>query len=1251
MPSHQVRNSKLAAIAGRVLLLLACWLCPAGLIAAPTITYVQGNYATPQSPQSTVTVPFTAAQAGGDLNVVVVGWDDTTATVSSVTDQSGNVYTRAVGPTLLSGSVSQSIYYAKNIAAAAAGANTVTVTFSQAATYPDIRILEYSGADPNNPVDTTAAGSGTSTMSTTGLATTTNPTDLIVGANFVVSHTQGPGSGFTQRMLTSPDGNIAEDEMVSSVGSYSASAPLIYSGGWVMQMVAFRTPVLSSGSFTLSTSPNSLNVTPGNQGTSTITTAVGSGFNSSISLSASGAPSGTTVSFNPSTIAAPGSGTSTMTITVGSNTPAGTYSITVTGSGGGVQQTATVTLTVTVSSTTITYVQGNYATPQSPQSTVTVPFTAAQAGGDLNVVVVGWDDTTATVSSVTDQSGNVYTRAVGPTLLSGSVSQSIYYAKNIAAAAAGANTVTVTFSQAATYPDIRILEYSGADPNNPVDTTAAGSGTSTMSTTGLATTTNPTDLIVGANFVVSHTQGPGSGFTQRMLTSPDGNIAEDEMVSSVGSYSASAPLIYSGGWVMQMVAFRTPVLSSGSFTLSTSPNSLNVTPGNQGTSTITTAVGSGFNSSISLSASGAPSGTTVSFNPSTIAAPGSGTSTMTITVGSNTPAGTYSITVTGSGGGVQQTATVTLTTTPVTISPHVSVVTFTQTQQFTSTGGTGTVSWSVDGVLGGSSSSGTITTSGLYTPPSSVGNHTVTATTSQGQSASAIVYITNYPGTFTYHNDNMRTGVNSDETVLTPANVNQNQFGRLFSYPLDGIAFASPLYVANVNIPGQGYHNVVYVATENDSVYAFDADGRSSAPLWHDSFLGPGVTPIPCADTGDCADIPTQMGITGTPVIDPSSGTLYVVAATKKGTNYVQRLHALDITTGAEKFGGPVVIQATVPGTGDGSSGGSLPFDPLTQNQRAGLLLNNGVVYIAFGSHADYPPYHGWVFGYNATSLQQVMVYNVTPNGSQGGIWQGGGGLSTDSTGDIYFTTGNGTFDVDTGGVDYGDSVVKLSPTGSVVDYFTPYNQSVMDSGDLDFGSGGPVLLLDQSGGTYPHLFISAGKTGTIYVVNRDNMGHYNASNNNQIVQSLPGALPSGGADAGNYSTPAYFDGYVYFGAVNDNLKAFQMSNGLLTTLPTSQSPEVYPCRGGSFAVSANGTTNGILWAIQNLGQPDQDNTIPGVLIAYDATNLAHELYNSNQAGSRDTMDYPAKFSIPLVANGKVFVAGQTELVVYGLLP
>jgi hypothetical protein len=315
-----------------------------------------------------------------------------------------------------------------------------------------------------------------------------------------------------------------------------------------MQMVAFRTPGPSAPNFTLSASPASVSIVPGNKGTSTITTTVSGGFNSSVSLSVSGAPTGTTVSFNPSAIAAPGGGSSTMTITVGASTAVGTYPLTVTGNGGGIQQKATVTLKVL----TITYVQGNYATLSTAQ-TVNVTFTAAQAGGDLNVIVVGWNDSTATVTGVKDSRGNTYTLAVGPAVLSGSLSQSIFYAKNIAAA--GVNTVTVTFSVAAVYPDIRILEYRGADPTNPLDVTAASFGNSTVSSSGSATTTNPTDLIFGANTVFTWTSGPASGFTQRLLT-PYGDIAEDRMVRAAGTYSATAPLGSSGPWVMQMVAFR-----------------------------------------------------------------------------------------------------------------------------------------------------------------------------------------------------------------------------------------------------------------------------------------------------------------------------------------------------------------------------------------------------------------------------------------------------------------------------------------------------------------------------------------------------------------------------------------------------------------------------------------------------------------------------------------------------------------------
>jgi hypothetical protein len=434
------------------------------------------------------------------------------------------------------------------------------------------------------------------------------------------------------------------------------------------------------------------------------------------------------------------------------------------------------------------------------------------------------------------------------------------------------------------------------------------------------------------------------------------------------------------------------------------------------------------------------------------------------------------------------------------------------------------------------------------------------------------------------------------------------------------------------------------VATEHDSVYAWDADGLSTTPLWKISFLGTGIKPVPCADTGECGDIPTEIGITGTPVIDQSTGTLYVVAKTKEGVNYIQRLHALDITTGAEKFGGPVAIQGSVAGSGSGSQSGQLSFDPLKENQRPALVLSNGVVYMGWASHGDQMPWHGWVMGYNASTLQQVAAYCVSPDGYGGGIWSSGGGLGADASGNIYFTTGNGDFNANTGGRDFGDTVVKIGPSGNVVDYFTPFDQANMEANNFDLSSAGPVLLLDQPG-PIPHLLVAAAKTGTIYVINRDNMGHFHAGSDSQIVQSLVEILPNGMPETGNYSAPAFFNNYVYFAAVNDTLKAFQLVNGTLSSGPTSQSFDVYPNRGGSFAVSGNGTSNGILWAVQD------NNPNAGVLHAYDAGNLANELYNTSQAGTRDALGVATKFSIPLVANGKVIVGAQTQLVVYGLLP
>jgi len=589
------------------------------------------------------------------------------------------------------------------------------------------------------------------------------------------------------------------------------------------------------------------------------------------------------------------------------------------------------------------------------------------------------------------------------------------------------------------------------------------------------------------------------------------------------------------------------------------------------------------------------------------------------------------------------------------VSPRNVALTPRQTQQYAATspgGGSPTVTWSVDGIDGGNSTVGTITTGGIYTAPASAGTHTVTAT-SQTRAGSATAYTTDFAGVFTYHGDTMRTGQNLSETVLTPANVNSSSFGKLFSLPLDGIAYAQPLYVENVAIPGQGTHNVVYVATEHDSVYAYDADGRSSTPLWKVSFINPsaGITTVPAADTGECCDIAPEIGITSTPVIDRATNTMYVVAKTKESNGgsatYVQRLHALDITTGGEKFGGPVVIQASVPGTGAGSQGGRVPFDSLHENQRTGLLLQNGKVYFGFASHGDVQPYHGWILGYDATTLQQTLAFCLTPDQEGAGVWMSGGGIAADSTGSLYVISGDGEFDGNTGGKEWGDSYLRMTPTGTVTDFFTPFNQDALNSGNHDLGSGAALLLPDQPG-AHPHEMLSAGKDGTIYLVDRDNMGHYSTTTNN-IVQTLPNIFPNGTPEPGNFTAPVYLAGYVFFGPLADNLQAFKLTNGLLSTSATLRSAAVFPDRGASMSGSADGTSNGILWAVQRNGAG------AGILYAYDPAGSSNgvlaELYDSGQAGSRDTLDVAAKFNPPVVANGHVYVAGVSRLTVYGLLP
>jgi hypothetical protein len=512
----------------------------------------------------------------------------------------------------------------------------------------------------------------------------------------------------------------------------------------------------------------------------------------------------------------------------------------------------------------------------------------------------------------------------------------------------------------------------------------------------------------------------------------------------------------------------------------------------------------------------------------------------------------------------------------------------------------------------------------------------------------------------TWHNDIGRTGQNLNETALNTSNVTTSLFGKLFSQPVDGLVYAQPLYLSGVTINGVA-HNVVFIATQHDSVYAFDADnnvGSNASPLWQASMLSTthgalaSATTVPSAYLG--TDITPEIGITGTPVIDASTNTLYVVSKSLESIGAVQRLHALDVTTGAEKFGGPVAITATAAGTGNGSVNGVLTFDQMWENQRPGLLLLNGIVYVGFASHGDNGPWHGWILGYNAATLAQTGAYCSSANGTGSGFWMSGAGLAADQLdtvnkpfGRMFVASGNGDYNATkpyTNSMDFGDSHLNLDLTNgvpTVTDEFTTNQQALLNSEDGDVGSGGLMVIPTQTTGTYPHLAVQTGKAGTVYLLNRDNLGGYNTTTDQALQE-----ITNGVGDVGSWSTPAYWNGTVYYWGRFDYLKAFKLNNGLLT-VGSIQSTEEYGYPGATPSISANGSAQGIVWTIDSEGYA---NSAPAILQAHDANNIATTLYSSATNATRDKAGTAVKFTVPTIANGKVYVGTATEVDIYGLL-
>jgi len=490
------------------------------------------------------------------------------------------------------------------------------------------------------------------------------------------------------------------------------------------------------------------------------------------------------------------------------------------------------------------------------------------------------------------------------------------------------------------------------------------------------------------------------------------------------------------------------------------------------------------------------------------------------------------------------------------------------------------------------------------------------------------------PSVATWGYTSQRNNVNTQEYILTPTNVRASTFKRLFSYPVDGYIYGQPLFVPK-NVTGSS-HNIVYVATENNSVYAFDADGGGQ--LWKKSF----GSAIPCGNVHGCG-VAATVAITATPVIDTTLRNIYVTNRqfnSSTGT-YSHSLHSLNLLTGAENAGSPVTISGSVAGSGYDAVNGKVTFNQKTASDRSALLEMNGVIYVAFGSYGDADPYHGWIIGFSASSLARLTVFNSSPNGQRAGIW--GGPLASDGT-YIYTATGNGTWD---SGPDWGNSYMKLSPvsgTLSEADFFTPFNVSLLSTDDRDLGSAMATLLPTFSSSPFPHIMIGAGKEGRIYVISRDNMGHFDSSCDCQIVQSIANAVgvATNTSDLQrNFSTPPYWNGNVYFSGTNDYIKRFHLSTSTskLTTTPSDHSPTTYAFPGSNPVVSGNGNGSGILWAVEKGAS---------VLHAYDANHLSTELYNTSQNATRDALGSSIKFAPSLVVNGKVYIGTHDHLVVYG---
>jgi len=1111
------------------------------------------------------------------------------------------------------------------------------------------------GATTGNVVITVngvASNGVTFTVTPAPAITSINPTAGPVGTNVIITGTNfGPTVGSIQSFVTFN----GVQPRASNWTNTSITAP-VPTGATTGNVVVDVGGVPSNGVlFTVGAVPSitSLNPIAGAVGTSVTITGANFGASQGTSTIKFNGTAATPTSWNATSIVAPvPTGATTGNVVVAVN---------------GIVSNG-VNFTVTTSNN-ISLVQ-HRSLDAGTATSGSLAFTVNNTAGNWIGVVIRAGLSSSQVFTVTDTNGNTYQRAFQLGVGSNSLTFALYYAENIKA---GANIVTVSDTVSAPFR-FAILEYSGVATSNSLDATpATAQGSSSTPNSGSLTTGAGGDLLLGTVVTVnSATMTAGSGYTieEAVPGAPNTKlVAEDQLQTTAGSASASASLASSDTWGAGLAAFRSINGTTLPITISVSPTAASV-PSGYGTQNVTATVANDFQNrgaTWSLSGAGCSGSTCGTLSGIT-------TTSVTYNAPPNVPSpATVTLTATAVGD-TTKTASATITVTQgvinVAVSPRRAAVTLSasQTVQFTANvvndPSNAGVTWQVDGNNGGNATTGTVSATGLYTPGMQAGQHTVTAVSNANAnvSASAIVAVTDLTGVYTQHNDPQRTGQNVNEYGLTPATVSPSTFGQLFSCPVDSYVYAQPLWVANLNVGGK-VRNVVFIATEHDSVYAFDADSPSCVQLWQVNFLGTGVTTMGPSDLGGNTDITPEIGITSTPVIDPATNTLYVTPKTKETVGtvngqacstaspcYVHRLHALDLFTGAEKFGGPVVISAT-------------NFNSFKHLQRPALLLANNTLYIAFGSHGDQCPYQGWVMGYNPSTLTQVFAQPLTvPPPSQGctrgGIWLGGAGPAADANGNVYVSLGNGSYD---GNNNFGDSAVKLSPTGSILDWFTPFNQSVFLANDIDLASSGIVVLPNSvASTTHPNLAIATGKVAILYLLDisqcaalrcapgETKMGKFNSSTDNDVQEVVPVPPPNTTLlDGGNYGVPAYWNGNIYTTGQNFPLSQFHVSNGTISTPQSAQSTNTFPPRGGTPGVSANGTTGGVVWIIDYTGW--QANT-PAILDAYDANNVGTLLYSSPTSGT-GAAGPAVKFTTPTVANGRAYVGTQFGFSVYGMLP